>query len=367
MNRINHLLLLPILFIALLNCSPSEERATNVILFLGDAGGFPALHAASVYGHDQPQALFLQQMPHIGLMDTSTASQWVSDSAAGMTAIVTGEKTHNGVISQSATAVRRTSDGEELKTILEYAEERGLSTAVVSNRSMADATPAACYAHSNDRGKTGEIFAQILDPKYGDGVDLVLGAGQTAIHEAMLERGVDLDAALKAKGFEVFPSPEDVPATARRAVALTDDSEFDLAAVTERAIDILSQNPKGFFLMVECDMHTNNIKKGLDHVLLMDEIVKQTAARLPDDTLIIFTADHSFDIRIRGGKRGEPILPDDFEQTDAKHQTTGSIRMDNGHTGEQVPVAAQGPGSEKVNGYLVNTDLFHIIMDAYGW
>ena len=88
--------------------TPSVERARNVILFVGDAGGLPTLNAASLYGYDRPQALFIQKMPNIALMDTSTASNWVTDSAAGMTAIVTGRKTHNGVLSQADDAVRGT-------------------------------------------------------------------------------------------------------------------------------------------------------------------------------------------------------------------------------------------------------------------
>src|SRR5439155_5581742 len=106
----------------------------------------------------------------------STASAWVTDSAAGMTAIVTGRKTHKGVLSESASAVRGKRDGEPLKTILEYAEERGLSTGVVTNSSAASATPAACYAHVNDRKRVGEIFAQVLSPQFGDGVDVIVGA-----------------------------------------------------------------------------------------------------------------------------------------------------------------------------------------------
>ena len=72
-------------------------------------------------------------MPYVALVETSSASEWVTDSAAAMTAMVTGHKTHNGVLSQSDTAVRGVKDGEALKTILEHAEERGLSTGVVSN------------------------------------------------------------------------------------------------------------------------------------------------------------------------------------------------------------------------------------------
>ena len=82
------------LFLAtvLLAACSQPPQAKNVILFLGDGTGLPTLHAASVYGYGEPQRLYLQQMPHIALSETSTASQWVTDSAAGMTAIMTGQK-----------------------------------------------------------------------------------------------------------------------------------------------------------------------------------------------------------------------------------------------------------------------------------
>ena len=99
----------------------AQPRAKNVILFHADAGGLPTVNAASIYGYGKAQALYIQSMPHIGLSDTSSASNWVSDSAAGMTAIVTGQKTHNGVVSQAPDAVRGVKDGKPLKTILEYA------------------------------------------------------------------------------------------------------------------------------------------------------------------------------------------------------------------------------------------------------
>ena len=84
----------------------AQTQARNVILFLGDAGGIPTLNAASWYKYGRPQKLFIQGMPNIALMDTSAADYLVTDSAAGMTAIVTGEKTNNGVLSQSAEAQR---------------------------------------------------------------------------------------------------------------------------------------------------------------------------------------------------------------------------------------------------------------------
>jgi hypothetical protein len=101
------------------------------------------LNGASIYGYNASLKLFVQRWPQIGLSNTSPASQWVTDSAAGMTAIVTGQKTNNGVLSESSDATRGEKDGKPLKTILEYAEERGLSTGVVTNVEVADATPAA--------------------------------------------------------------------------------------------------------------------------------------------------------------------------------------------------------------------------------
>jgi alkaline phosphatase len=68
----------------------AEEKAKNVILFLGDAGGIPTLNAAGIYAHDRPLSLFVHSMPHIALSETSARDAWVTDSAAGMTAIVTG-------------------------------------------------------------------------------------------------------------------------------------------------------------------------------------------------------------------------------------------------------------------------------------
>jgi len=345
------------------------ERAKNIILFLGDAAGIPTLNAASIYGYNKPRSLFLQSMPHIALSETSTASAWVTDSAAGMTAIVTGRKTHNGVLSESASAVRGKRDGEPLKTILEYAEERGLSTGVVTNSSAASATPAACYAHVNDRKRVGEIFAQVLSPRFGDGVDVIVGAGRTEILKATESLGMNLQFALPGKGYELHYSLDAVPRETRRAVVLFDSGDFDLGAAAQRAIDILSRNPKGFFLMVESDLHTHDIVQGLERAVALDNVIRETARRMAKDSLILFTADHSYDFRVHDGDKAEPLL-----SAGEKAQPTGQVesirfsnlRRDDDHTGEEVLVAAQGPGAERVRGILLNTDLFHIMLAAWG-
>lgn len=348
------------------------KKAKNVILLLADAGGVATLNAASIAGYDAPQKLFVQSWEHVGLSDTSPAGRWVTDSAAGMTAIVTGKKTHNGVISQADDTVRGKKDGTPLKTILEYAEERGLSTGVLSNVLIADATPAACFAHANDRGKHAEIFLQLFEPRFGDGVDVLFGPGRTRLWEAAGKIGKDLDAVAKQKDRVIYSSLAAVPADAKRPLAVVDGA-FDLNAAAKRAIQALSQNKKGYFLMIESDAHTDEPEAGLNRLINFDKLIREIAAMVnPEETLLLFTADHSFDLRVVAGTRGEPLLKgyDEWKKAHPKKERSihlPAVRMDNSHTGEEVVVAAKGPGAEQVRGFMPNTHIFEIMMAAYGW
>lgn len=348
----------------------ADSRARNVILVLADAGGTSTIAAASLHGYGAPRRLYVQRMPHIALSNTSSASQIVTDSAAGMTAVVTGHKTHNGVIAQSAAAVRGKVDGEPLKTILEHAEERGFSTGIITNDSLAGATPAALYAKSNDRSKTAEIFRQAFTPRFGDGVDVMIGAGRATITKAMAAAGLSLEALAGEKARPLLSALSDIPPDATRAIVLLDSGEFDLGAAVQTAVRMLSSNRKGYFLMVEWDTHTDRIRVGLDRLVYLDRVIEYTAQIARRDTLLLFTADHSFDIRLRGGLFGRPLL-EGLEAAEAAAQKgpirITSLRMDNGHTGEEVLAAAQGPGADRVRGYMANTDLFRVMMSAYGW
>jgi alkaline phosphatase len=348
----------------------AQPLAKNVILFLADAGGLSTLAAASLHGYGAPRRLYIQRMPHIGLSDTSTATQIVTDSAAGMTAIVTGEKTLNGVISQSATAVRKKADGAPLKSILEHAEERGLATGVITNDAVTGATPAATYAKANDRGLTAVIFQQLFKPRFGDGVDVMIGGGLGAITSALTEAGLSLEALSAQAGRPLLRTFSDIPEDATRALVVLDSGEFDLQTAMDRAIRMLSRNPRGYFLMVEWDTHTDRIRRGLDRVVTLDRAIERTAKTAGPDTLLLFTADHSFDLRLRGGTFGGDFL-EGLEAAEAESPKgplrIPTLRMDNGHTGEEVLAAAQGPGAERVRGYMANTDLFRVMMAAYGW
>ncbi|WP_336961380.1 alkaline phosphatase [Sphingobium aquiterrae] len=345
--------------------APAEARpARNVILFLGDAGGLPTLSAAGIYAHDRPQSLFIQSMPHIGLSDTSALNRWVTDSAAGMTAIVTGHKTNSGMNS-----VLPSADGTTVtpvKTILEYAEQRGLSTGVITNMPIWDATPAACYAHVAKRTDKDEIFRQMLAPRYGNGVDILIGKDRDAAEAAFAKAGTTAAQAFAGAGYVFSDDPSVLTSQTRRA-AIIRNEDFAAIPTVEAAISSLSRNRKGYFLMVEWDMHTNKLQDGLRHVIEMDDLIRKVSAIAGKDTLILFVADHSYNLKLLSGTRDQPLA----EQISARQATSGAevIAADTkgAHAGEEVVAAATGPGAERVKGFFPNTWLFNVMMAAFGW
>ena len=346
------------------------KKAKNVILFVADAGGVSVIHAASVLGYGAPLKLNIQQWPHLGLNETSPVDKYVSDSANGMSSIMTGVKTRNGVISQSADAERRKKDGAPTKTLLEYAEERGLMTAVISTQSIADATPAATYAHSNDRGKWGEIFPQAFSPRYGDGVDVMFGAGRKKIGEQLSAQGTSFDKLSKKHKRPIYSQLAEVPASNVRPVVVGDD--MDVHAATLKALDLLEQSPNGYFMAVEWDAHTDDALKGLQNVVNFDKLIAEVQKRVNlDETLLLFTADHSFGLQVDGGARGQDLM-EGYGDWKALKKDDDLVRLKNvlvnrTHTAEEVPALAIGAGADQVRGYFPNTYLFDVMMKAYGW
>lgn len=366
----------PILALALLGllAFPSEaadkpKKARNVILFLADAAGIPTLNAASLLEYRAPLSLHVQGWPNVGLSDTSPARGFVADSASGMTAIMTGRKTLNGVISQGPEAVRGKQDGPVLKTVLEYAEERGLRTGVVTNMPIVDATPAACYGHSNDRGRGAEIFNQVFAPRFGDGVDVLIGSGREGLDALLKAQGSSLESLGARSHRPILASLEAAVAAVSRPIVVAD--QVDVRAASLRALDELQRGPKGYFLMVEWDAHTNDPKPGLERLVAFDKLVKEIQQRVNlNDTLLLFTADHSFALRTIGEDSEGSVLAgyDEWKASGAK----GTVRLkslvvDNAHSGEEVAAMAIGAGSERVHGFFPNTRLFHVMMDAWGF
>jgi alkaline phosphatase len=126
--------------------------------------------------------------------------------------------------------------------------------------------------------------------------------------------------------------------------------------------------------MIEWDAHTNKLPGGLDRLVAFDKLIRKIAQRVdPRETLLLFTGDHSFDLRVHGGRRGQPLLDglDDWQRSNVgkspAYTQLSNVRVFNTHTGEEVIVAAMGPGSERVSGFMPNTRLFEIMLAAWGW
>jgi alkaline phosphatase len=350
------------------HCMAQSTRAKNVIVFMGDGTGVSSLNAASIYGYNRPQALYIQSLPGVALSDTSTATQWVTDGGAGATAIATGVKTNNGVLSESSSAIKDQKDGEILKTFFEYAREHGLSTGAVSNddrQGFTNALTAAFFAHNNDRGKSGEIFEEMITPRSGGpGIQVAYSGGRKDVLKQLTAMGRDAAADLKSNGYIFLDSVDGlsgVDASQSKVVMLSDDLDLPLRPAVMDAIARLSNNPNGFALVVFSDCHTGKTRSSLKRIVEMDNIVREVAAAHKDDTLILWTADHSYDLRIKGESLQETLKKNEGKKI------TQIVSLEDEHTAEEVPVMAIGPGSERVHGFISNTDIFHILMAAPGW
>jgi len=315
-------------------CLAQATHAKNVIIFMGDGTGVSSLNAASIYGYNKPQSLYIQSFPGVALADTSTATQWVTDGGAGASAIATGVKTNNGVLSESSSAIKDQKDGAILKNYFEYAREHGLSTGAVSNderQGFTNALTAAFFAHNNNRAKSGEIFEEMIEPRNGGtGIDVAYSGGRKDVLKQI-------------------------------TVMLSEDMDMPLRPTVMDAIARLSKNPKGFVLVVFSDCHTGKAGTSLKRIVEMDNIVREVAATHKDDTLLLWTADHSYDLRIKGEGLQETLKKNEGKKI------TQIISLEDEHTSEEVPVMAIGPGSERVHGFISNTDVFHILMAAPGW
>jgi alkaline phosphatase len=349
-------------------CLAQSSKAKNIIIFMGDGTGVSSLNAASIYGYNKPQSLYIQSFPGVALADTSTATQWVTDGGAGATAIATGVKTNNGVLSESSSAIKDQQDGEILKTFFEYAREHGLSTGAVSNddrQGFTNALTAAFFAHNNNRGKSGEIFEEMISPRNGGaGLDVAYSGGRKDVLKQVSAMGKDGAADLKSHGYvfvDSFDALKSIDSNQTKVVMLNDDTDMPIKPAVDDAIARLSKNPKGFVLVVFSDCHTGKAATSLRRIVEMDNVVREVAGTHKQDTMILWTADHSYDLHIKG-----EALTETLKKNEGK-KITSAVSLEDEHTSEEVPVMAIGPGSDRVHGFISNTDVFHILMAAPGW
>jgi len=157
---------------ALIGCSlgfgPEDSLPEgNIILFIGDGMGFAHVQAASRFHHGTDTGLSFQQFSVQTEMTTHAFGGVVTDSAAAATALATGRKVINGVISSSLL-------GGEYETILEYCMKFGKSGGLVTTTHITHATPAAFGAHTTSRGNYTDIASDYL---HGSRPQVLLGGG----------------------------------------------------------------------------------------------------------------------------------------------------------------------------------------------
>lgn len=343
-------------------------RAKNVILFVGDGMGVSTVTAARILdgqqrgGDGESHRLAFERFPHLAMSVTASANQQTSDSAPTATAMVAGIKANDGALSVAPTLARNQVDAERVAaasvaTVLEMAELRGLATGLVTTARVTHATPAANYAHLPERNweadsdlPTGatvkDIARQLLESPYGDGPEVVLGGGRRSFYNSGTQdpeypekmggrsdgRNLHSEWLASREGAKYIWSRDQFveikPSNTKRLLGLFEPShmrfeldrsndvagEPSLAEMTRKAIELLSQDSDGYYLMVEAGRidhghHAGNAKRALTDTIALSEAVAVAQALVGDDTLIVVTADHSHVFTIAGyPSRGNPIL-----------------------------------------------------------
>ncbi len=269
---------------------PPAPVHPKVILFIGDGMGFRHVEAGSLYAYGGVGLSNMETMPYQGRITTASVSG-VTDSAAAATTMATGQKTMNGYLGMDRNA-------QQLQNIRELASSRGFSTGVVTTDSLTGATPAAFMAHVDSRGESEEIAAQIaLDPP-----DVLLGGGKPVMEAALTAHNADFlytQTDLLAWQYDGDPvvglfGTATLPYVADGAVDVP-----TLAEMTTLAIDHLSNDANGFFLVVEGARidhasHANDDLRVHPETAAFDEAIGVALAwaATQDDVTILVTADH---------------------------------------------------------------------------
>ena len=329
--------------------------AKNIILMIGDGMGVSQIYAGITANHGH---LNIEEFENIGFSKTYSASDYITDSGAGGTAISIGKKTYNHAIGVDADTIPH-------KTILEYAEDYDKATGLVATSAITHATPAAFIAHKPSRYMYEEIAEDFLKTD----IEVFIGGGLN--HFNKREDNLDLTVALKSNGYQLVYDLKGLKKikSGKLAGLVYEDAPPKyskgrgdmLPDASVKAIELLSQDEDGFFLMIEGSQidwagHDNDTKYIVDEMLDFDRTIGKVLefAKKDGNTLVIVTADHE--------TGGMGINEGDFAKGKVKAgYTTG------GHTGVMVPVFAFGPGSDKFRGIYENTELFNKMMNAFGF
>ena len=375
--------MLALLFATSCNNVAEKPQVKNVIYLIGDGMGFGAVSSLLL---SEDSVTGFEQAPVIGLSETCSANNYVTDSPAGGTALACGVRTKNGYLGVDP-------EGKPLTSILRKAQAMGKRSGIVVNTVLTEATPAAFYAGVTSRSMSFDIAKQFTE----SGVDVAIGAGL----EPFIKRpdSLDLTATLIDKGYDVHLDWKTVlNTTSKKFVGIlpmgdvhrrnesgnttagaADGAEVCLAAklaasseengdttrlseptvylekATAKALEVLSNdNRQGFFLMIESAIidgygHNNDSEGMIEEMKEFDNTLRQLVAYVNQhpETLLVVTADHET------GGTGVSYKSYEVGST-TPVQLSFSTK---GHTGTVVPVFAYGAGAEAFAGIMKNTDL----------
>ena len=348
-----------------------DKKVKNVILLIGDGMGLSQVSTAYYY-HTEREPNF-SRFPVVGLINTSSAKEKITDSAAGATAFATGTRSYNGAISVDT-------NEKVLTTLVEIAEQNKIKTGLVATSSITHATPACFYAHVKSRGLAEEIARYL--PK--SGVDFFAAGGLQFFNKR--SDNINYFVELQKKGFLMdtvgIDTSKQVKADNKYGYLLAEDglpSVLDdrgdfLMDATYLATKHLKQSENGFFLMVEGSQidwmgHDTNAKGIIEEVNDFDKAIGAALdfAEKDGETLVIVTADHEtggFALSPKGD--GSNWNYNEIEPTFYEGATDEGYRYA-AHTTTLIPVFAYGPGAELFSGIYNNTAIFHRILEATAW
>jgi alkaline phosphatase len=330
----------------------------------------------------------MDDLAYYGMLRTHAKGQGINtDSAAGATAMATGEKTKRNYVGVGP-------NGKPLETLVEIADAEGKSTAIISDNDVTNATLAGFAAHHDDRDNKRVIANQYLS---GTRPDLIFGGGEEVWYPEgnpgkvpdMIEDDVsygrkNLVAKAKSKGyeyaydrrtFERLDGPKALAMTRtdallREAFIRKYDYKNDPYAVPEhemvsKALEILDQDAKGFFMAVEVDEiddagheHSPKLLFSSGQELNRITTVLKRYQRDHPNTLVIITADHEtgglgIEAHYQRGGAGVFGVADSAENFRLDWTTPG-------HTAVNVPVTSSGPRSHRLEGVRDNTRVFDV-------
>lgn len=328
--------------------APEEGKIKNVILMIGDGMSLTHMYTTWVANRGK---MWLDNAPITGLSRTYAADRLITDSGAGGTAIATGQKTNYHMVGTDV-------NGNPLPSLIDFAKEKKLSTGVVVTCQLNDATPADFCCNNPDREQSYEIAADYVTSN----ADFIFGGGSKYFENRPDGRNIFNE--MRKNGYATPRNWNDIQKiSSGRVFAVVDSLDLPIASLrgdilenaSLKSIEVLSQNPNGFFLMIEGSKiddygHSNDISLLVDEIADFDRTigkVMQWAAQ-DGETLVIITADHQ--------TGGLTLLNGDIEKGEVVVNFSS-----NGHTGIMVPVFAFGPGAQEFTGTYENAAIFHKI------